>query len=493
MLDRAQKRTGKSDDALLFERVAGEVAALIDRGALRPGDRLPSVRKLSRDRSVSVATVIAAYTRLECEGRVEARPKSGHFVRRTSVVQSAPAQRPPRLALSPARVSVSSGVAALVESMRDPAVVPLGAAMVAPELLPIRALNRILASLAREMSTAGASYVPPPGVVSLRRQLAKRGLSCGLSLDEDDFVITIGAMEGLHLALRAVTKPGDTIAVASPTYFGLLQLAEEMNLRVIEIPSRPRFGLDVDALEMVLDQAPVKACLAVANFDNPLGALMSDEDKARMVELLERHEVPLIEDDIYGDLGFDGSRPRPAKAFDRAGRVILCGSASKTIAAGYRVGWVAAGRYQPTIERLKFSQTVATPTLMQMAIAEYLASGAYDRHLRHLRSALASQVQRYRAAIASAFPPGTRISEPLGGFVLWVELPGTISALELQAAALARGIAIAPGPIFGARPRYRSALRITCGSPWSPRMESAIAELGELAYAELARSSTARA
>jgi DNA-binding transcriptional MocR family regulator len=463
--------------------VAADVASLIERGALRAGDRLPSVRKLSRERRVSIATVLAAYTRLEHEGLVEARSKSGHYVRPKALLPPAP-PRKPRLALSPTRVTVSSGVAALVDSMRDPAVVPLGAAAVAPDLLPIRALNRILASVARELSTAGASYDPPPGLLSLRRQLAKRSLTWGTAIDEDSFVTTAGAMEALHLSLRATTRPGDAIAIGAPTYFGLLQLAEEMNLRVIEVPSYQGTGLDLDALETVLAQAPVKACLAVTTFDNPLGALMSEERKERLVRIVERHDVPLIEDDIYGDLAFDGSRPRPAKAFDRDGRVLLCGSISKTMAAGYRVGWVAAGRYQPLVERLKFSQSVATPTLMQMAVAEYLAQGAYDRHLRHLRSALASQVQRYRAAIATSFPAGTRVSDPKGGFVLWVELPQQVSALRLQARALERGIAIAPGPIFSARQRHASSIRITCGTPWSSRMDCAISLLGELACEE---------
>jgi len=474
-------------EALLFERVALDVASLIRSGALRPGDRLPSIRRLSRERRVSVATVLAAYTKLEHDGLIEARAKSGHFVRRpidVSIVQP----RRARLALSPTRPTVSSGVAALVESMRDPAVVPLAAAMVAPELLPIRSLNRILSSLAREMSTAGAAYDPPPGLVSLRRQLARRSLTWGVALDEDDFITTFGAMEALHLCLRATTRPGDAIAIATPTYFGLLQLAEEMNLRVIEVPCHPGTGLDIDALEVVLSQAPVKACLAVTNFDNPLGALMSDENKQRLVRLLARHDLPLIEDDIYGDLAFDGSRPRPAKAFDRDGRVLLCGSISKTMAAGYRVGWVASGRYHPAIERLKFSQSVASPTLMQMTVAEYLASGAYDRHLRHLRSALAAQVQRYRSAIATSFPPGTRVSEPKGGFVLWVDLPSDVSALKLQTDAFERGIAIAPGPIFSARQRYASSIRITCGAPWSSRMERAIATLGELAWGEVPKT-----
>jgi DNA-binding transcriptional MocR family regulator len=467
------------DDELLYERLASDVASMIERGALRPGDRLPSVRRTSRDRRVSVATVLAAYMKLENAGLVEVRPKSGHFVRRAEGQLRVP--RTPRLRVAPARVSVSDGVATLLDSMRDPHVVPLGAANVSPELLPIRALNRTLSAIARETATAGGSYDAPPGLATLRRQLAKRSLSWGLSLDEADFVTTIGAMEALHLSLRAVAKAGDTVAVETPAYFGLLQLIEEMGLRALEIPAHPRDGMDLSALEEALARTTIAAVLATPNFCNPLGARMPDDAKERLVRLAQKHDVPIIEDDIYGDLSFDGARPRPAKAFDRDGRVLLCGSVSKTLAPGYRIGWVVAGRYQARIERLKFAQSVATPTILQMAVAEYLDHGGYDRHLRVLRSRFASQVQRFREEIAATFPSGTRVSEPQGGFVLWVELPSGVSALELQGAALDRGIAIAPGPIFSARQRFPHHVRVSCGFPWSPRFEAAIATLGDLA------------
>ena len=464
----------------LYTQLAQQVAALIAAGALRPGERLPSVRELARERTVSVATVLAAYQQLERDDHIEVRPKSGHFVRRRSV--AAPQMRRSRVALAPARVSVAAGVSALLASMRDPAVVPLGAATLAPELYAVRDLNRTLAAIAREVGGAGAGYEVPPGLLTLRRQLARRSLTWGVPLDENDFCITVGAMEALHLALRATMRPGQALAVTSPLYFGVLQLIEEMGLRVVEIPSDPERGMDLDALERALKRLPIKACLAIPTFDNPLGTLMSQEARARLVWLLDRHDLPLIEDDIYGDLAWDGSRPVPAKLHDRQGRVLLCGSTSKTLAAGYRVGWIAAGRYQERVNQLKFAQTVANPTLEQMAMAEYLASGRHDRHLRTLRGRLAVQVKTFRDAMASAFPAGTRISDPRGGFLLWVELPRGTDALRLQMRALDRGVAVAPGPIFSARQRYKSCVRINCGFPWSRRFEEAIAVLGELAH-----------
>ena len=463
----------------LYEQLASDLGQAIERGALRAGERLPSVRKLAADRAVSVATVIQAYLVLENAGLIEVRPKSGHFVRRRSDGVAEP--RAPRKSHAPARVSVSDGVARLHAALRDPSVVPLGSAYVDASALPIVALNRLLAQIAREASTAGARYDVAPGLPTLRHQLARRAVSWGLVIHEDDFVTTVGATEALSLALRAVAKAGDSIAVESPTYFGVLQAIESFGMRAVEIPAHPRSGMDLDALEDALRAGPVKAIVLTANVSNPLGAVMPDEAKERLVRIAQRHDLPIIEDDVYGDLVFDGTRPRPLKAFDKEGRVLLVGSVSKTLAPGYRVGWVAAGKWQEQVERLKFSQSLACATLPQMAVAEFLASGGYDRHLRRLRNLLAGHVDRYRQGIAAAFPDGTRVSAPRGGFVLWVELPAGLDALELQERALARGVAVAPGPIFSARNRFGNFVRISCGLPWVGQAESAVKILGQVA------------
>lgn len=472
--------------ALLYEQIAEDLATAIRRGTLRSGDRMPSVRGLARQRHVSVATVLQAYVHLEDDGLIEVRPRSGHFVR-SQPLSGIAEPRVARRNLAPARVSVTPGVRALMQSMRDPSVVPLGAAQVSPSLLPIRQLNRKLAAIAREMQDAGSSYGDTSGVPTLRRQLAKRSVSWGLSLHESDFVITVGAMEALHLGLRAVAKPGDAIAVESPTYFGVLQAVELLGMRAIEVPAHPRTGLDLDALEQVLRQGTVKAVIAAPNVSNPLGAVMPDDAKERLVRLCARFDVTLIEDDVYGDLAFEG-RPRAAAAWDRDGRVLLCGSVSKTLAPGYRIGWIVAGRHQERIERLKYALTVSTPPLLQMAVAEFLSSGGYDRHLRRLRGQLRNQTERVRNAVATSFPAGTRISSPAGGFVLWVELPSGVDAYELQAAALEQGISIAPGPVFSPRERFTNHIRVSCGFPWSPRIEAAIGTVGTITATLASRS-----
>lgn len=465
-------------DWLLYERIADEMAEAIKHGALRTGDRMPSVRRLARQRRVSVATVLQAYLRLEDDGLIEVRPRSGHFVRALQA-QSLAEPRVARRNLAPARVSLTRGVRALMESHRDLGVVPLGAAQVSPELLPIRQLNRRLAAIVREIQDTGARYGDVTGEVSLRRQLARRSVNMGVSLHPSEFVVTVGATEGLHLALQAVAKPGDAVAVEVPTFFGVLQAVEQLGLKAIEIPSHSRTGLDLDGLEQVLQQRAVRAVIAQPNVSNPLGSVMSDEAKERLVRLCTRHDVPLIEDDVYGELAFDG-RARAALAWDKDGRVLLVGSVSKTLAPGYRIGWIVPGRYLERVERLKYSLTVSTPPLLQMAVAEFLSSGGYDRHLRRLRAQLRNQVERTREAVAALFPQGTRVSSPAGGFVVWVELPSGVDAYALQAAALEQHISIAPGPIFSARERFTNCVRLSCGFPWSYVTERALATLGQI-------------
>jgi DNA-binding transcriptional MocR family regulator len=465
----------------LYEHLADELGAAIDRGALRAGDRLPSVRRLAQERSVSVSTVLEAYLQLENAGLIEVRPKSGHFVRRRTAPTAEP--RTPRPCQKPSRVAVSDAYTRVLAAMRDPSLVPLGCATVDAAYLPSAQINRIITQVCREMATLGARYEAAPGLLTLRRQVARRAVESGMALNEDDLCTTIGATEGLSLALLAVARPGDVIAVESPAYFGVLQTIEGLNLRAIEIPAHPRTGIDVDAFEETIRQQRVAALVATPTISNPLGAIMPDDARERLVRIAKRADIPIIEDDVYGELVFDGTRPRPLRAFDDD-IVVHVSSVSKTLAPGYRVGWIAGGRWHDKIVRLKYSHSLACPALLGMAVAEFLASGGYDRHLRRLRTALAGNLERYREGILDEFPEGTRVSSPRGGFVLWVELPPGVDALALHEAALRRGIVVAPGPLFSARQRFSNYIRISAGTPWSDRISASIRTLGRLATKE---------
>lgn len=467
--------------AYLYERLAGELGEAIARGALRAGDRLPSVRRLAEEREVSVSTVLEAYLQLENAGLIEVRPKSGHFVRRRPMLITEP--RPARACQAPSRVSIGDAYTEILQAMRDPSLLPFGMATVDPSYLPIAQLNRIVAQLARESSTVGARYEAPPGALTLRRQIARRAVEAGVALEPDDLCSCIGGTEGISLALQAVAGPGDVVAVESPSYFGVLQAIERLGLRALEIPAHPRDGIDVTALEAALRTHPVKAVFVMPTVSNPLGAIMPESERDRLVRLTRRAGVAVIEDDVYGELAFDGSRPRPLRAFAGPGElshVILIGSVSKTLAPGYRVGWIAGGRWHDRVLRIKRGQTLACPSLLGMAVAELLDSGGYDRHLRRLRQSMAGNVDRYREEIGAVFPAGTRVAAPRGGFVLWVELPSGTDALALHREARRRGIVIAPGPIFSARQRFTNFIRISAGTPWSERVCAGIRELASL-------------
>jgi DNA-binding transcriptional MocR family regulator len=482
MASNALPRGARRADADLprYEQIARRYVAAIAAGTLTPGERFPSVRQLAAEEQVSPTTVVQALAQLESLGLVEARPRSGHFVRhRPRPPVPNPAR--PRLSAVATPVSVAAQVARVYRASADPRLVPLGSAVPGPELLPTAELARAVSSSLRRPRDAGVRYQLPPGLEELRHQIARRALGWGCDLSPDDFVVTSGATEAIHLCLIAVARPGDAIAIESPAYYGTLQMVESLGLRALEIPCHPETGMDVDALAQRLDRHRVAAVLAVPSFSNPLGSSMPDQAKERLVRLLAARRIPLIEDDVYGELAFAPARPRPAKAFDTDGTVMFCSSFSKTLAPGYRVGFSAPGRWREQVEVLKFATNVATATLPQRAIARFLAGGGYDRHLRTLRDRLASIEARTAAVVGESFPEGTRVSHPKGGCFLWVELPAAVDAMTLHARALDAGVAITPGPLFSPSGGHKSCIRLSCGTPWSPQIDAAIRLVGRLA------------
>ncbi|MDP3226549.1 MAG: PLP-dependent aminotransferase family protein [Acidovorax sp.] len=476
-----------------YERHADAIAQLIHSGALRPGDRVPSVREASRTRGISPSTVFEAYYLLEAQGLIHARPRSGYYVstRLPATAEARPAEPlPSQPAPTSTGVAISDLVFEVLGLARDRDLVPLGSAFPGVELFPLERLARCLASGMRKLDPWSIVQSLPPGDERLRQQIALRYGLHGSAVDVDEIVITNGAMEALNLCLEAVTQPGDIVVVESPTFYAALQALERLNLQALEIATHPRDGIDLvalaDALERQSSRAPqqrIKACWLMPSFQNPLGSLMPEGKKRELVALLARHQVPLIEDDVYGELHFAPQRPPPAKAFDDEGLVMHCSSFSKSLAPGYRVGWVAAGRFATAVQRLKLMTTLSAATPSQQALSEYLAQGGYDRHLRALRRSLEQQQAIALAAVARHFPPGTRVSRPEGGYFLWVELPQKVDALALHRQALARGISLAPGQIFSADQRFANCVRINYGHPAQARFEAALETVGALACA----------
>jgi DNA-binding transcriptional MocR family regulator len=445
-----------------YQDIVRTLSGLIERGVLRPGDRMPSLRDTCKKSGSSLGTIMHAYARLEDFGLIEARPRSGYYVRARP---SRPAAEPAMS--SPPTVSTEVNVAGLVfevlEAIKRPEIVPLGSAFPSPEHFPTEKLNKAAADAARRLPVWSSVRDLPPGNVELRRLIALRYAEAGVDVTPEDIVITCGAMEAINLSLNAVAKPGDIIAIESPTFYSTLLSIERMGMKVVEIATSPREGIDLDSLQKALESLDVAACLVMPNFQNPLGSLMPDEKKRELVAILTKSGTPLIEDDVYAELYFGKTKPRPAKCFDEAGLVLHCGSFSKCLAPGSRTGWVAPGRFKSEVERLKFISTISTSSLPQAALAEYLKHGGYERHLRGFRQRLAESLAAMTEAVTMHFPAGCRLTQPQGGYMLWVEMPNSIDALRLHELALAEGISIAPGPLFSVKRKHRNCVRLNYG------------------------------
>jgi DNA-binding transcriptional MocR family regulator len=465
----------------LYIKLADEIEGLIERGVFLAGERIPSVRQTSQNHRLSITTVIRAYALLESRGVIESRPQSGYFVCRLaaeSAQKELLASQP--IAIS-AEVDVSRLVLSTLRSIRGDEAVPLGSPYPDSALFPFRRINAYENAIRRRVPSGGVTDELPPGNPDLIRQIARRYLENGVPIDPNEIIITYGATEAINLCLQAVAKPGDTVAVESPTFYAMLHAIERMGMRALEVATHPREGIDIGALAQILERQRIAACMVMPNFQNPLGFQMSDANKHELVELLARHDVPIIENDVYHELYFGDSHPSALKSYDRKGLVLHCASFSKSLSAAYRIGWAIPGRYRDQVEKLKFLNTLTMPSIPQRATAEYLKNEGYEHHLRHVRKIYAQQANLMSAMVKRFFPEGTRTSQPKGGYVLWVELPSQVDSMRLYQLALEEGITIGPGYMFSATNGYRNFVRLNYSYPWSPRIENAVITLGKLA------------
>jgi DNA-binding transcriptional MocR family regulator len=469
----------------LYETLAADIAGQIAQGVIREGERIPSVRQTSQHHNLSVSTVIRAYLLLESQGAIESRPQSGYFVRRRPATH-APAQAPhdapptPAMLARAATLDSSEMVLTTLRSIDDGSV-PLGSPYPDPSLFPWARLNQYATSLARRSGQAMMMADLPPGNPELIRQIARRHLENGLAVDSSEIIVTSGATEALNLCLQAVAQPGSVIALESPTYYALLQAVERMRMTAVEIETDPVEGIDIDALERAIVEQGVSSCMLMPNFQNPLGYQMSDERKRALVGMLTRHDVPVIENDVYHELYYGDSHPSSLKNYDTRGLVLHCNSFSKSLSPAYRIGWALPGRYKAQVEKLKFLNTLNTASLPQLAIAEYLQNDGYDYLLRKVRKAYAQQASIMSAAVLRFFPRGTSVSQPAGGYVLWVTLPRNVRALELYARAQERGISVGAGNLFATGDAFQHCIRLNYSYPWSAEFEAAVRTLGLLA------------
>jgi DNA-binding transcriptional MocR family regulator len=466
-----------NQDMNTYEQVVERMVNLMENGVFKQGEKLPSLRELSKQLHVSVNTIREAYWKLEDRNFIEAVPQSGYYVR-PSWVPSSAGGAPDPSEMNPREVSLCRIYGTYQDGECCPPGISLGIATMPRVAWPLERLGKDLQEAIRTSPDTVFDYQMPPGYLPLREQIARLAMASGTTLSPDEIIITNGCHEAVFLSLMAVCRPGDKVAIESPIYFNFLSLLERLGYETVEIPSSESEGINIEVLEYLLENEKIGAVFAIPNFSNPMGSLLSNERKKRLVALTARYKVPLIEDDIYGDLGF-GDRPSTCRGFDTEGLVIHCSSFSKTIAPGLRIGWVAPGKHYDEIVRLKTLLNLGAPALLQVALARFLKEGGYERHLRNLRKDIRDSLAATRKALLEHLPEGTTVTDPAGGFVLWVTLPEGSNAMELYYRALKEGILIAPGPLFTRKEKHARSFRIN-GSRWCPETEAAVMTLGRL-------------
>ncbi|MBA3829224.1 MAG: PLP-dependent aminotransferase family protein [Taibaiella sp.] len=473
----AKLTNGKNEH--IYLNVANNIQQQIMDNVLNIGDKLPSVRMLSKEHGISVSTILQSYYHLEGKGLIESRPQSGYYVRFN------PSRFPQKIEKSnPLQSGKAKNVEAIITEVYDDFGMQgntrFSLSVPAPELLPLAKLNKAMMQALRDLPASSTSYETVQGSEMLRRQIARWAIHWGGHMQASDLITTAGCMNAIAYCLMALTKRGDTIAVESPVYFGVLRFAQSIGLKVVELPTHPDTGVDPDDLKKTLQKHPIKAVFLVTNFSNPTGYCMPDEQKEATVKLLSQYGIPLIEDDLYGDVYFGKNRPKTCKSFDEEGNVLWCSSISKTLAPGYRVGWVAPGKYMDKIKRLKLYHSITSATAQQAAIGNFLATGRYENHLRKMRQTLHSNSLQFTRTIRDHFPDNVKLSNPKGGFILWLELAKNIDTYQLYREAIAHKISIAPGTMFSLQDRYQNCMRLSYGMLWKPEVERALKKLGAL-------------
>jgi len=464
---------------LLYEKIAGSLERQILEEVLKAGDKLPSVRAVCRQHQVSMSTALQAYYQLEAKSLIEAKPQSGYYV--SYSLKKWPSIPLVSRPLSNAKEHpVDDVIQKVYAGLSSKQLTLFSMGVPSPDLLPIAKLNKALVKAMRQLPDSGTEYSPAQGNERLRRYIAQTSRQWDGKLNHHDLITTAGCSNALAISLMAVARPGDTVVVESPVFFGILQLLRSLHLKVVELPTHPRTGIELDALKNILEKRKITACILTSNFSNPLGSKMPDENKKTAVSLVARHGVALIEDDIYGEIYFSGIRPKTCKTYDEEGWVLWCGSISKTLAPGYRTGWVAPGRFFEAVYKNKLFQNLSAATLPEETVANFFENGRFDNHLRGFRKALHTNSLRYIQAIMEYFPEDTKVSRPEGGFFLWLELNSRVNTVDLFEMVLKQKISIAPGRIFTLQNQFNHCLRLSYGFPWSARVEQALKTLGKL-------------
>ena len=478
------------NDAMEFDastprylQIAGQLSQAIRQGTLSHGEKLPSVRMLARQYGVAQTTVVQAYHWLEDARQITARPRSGFFVAPRAVQLPEPKiARPMR---HPRAVSLDWLGQRVLGREQPEGMVSFSSGTPGIDLLNPDRVRRAVTRSVQKHRHLLCTYPGSDGHEEARRALARYAVGLGCSLDPERILITGGCMDSVALCLRAVTKPGDVVALESPTHFSFLEVLQALQLKALEIPCHPRHGISLEALQLALDTQPVKALLLVPTLSNPLGSCMPQAERKRLVQLAVEHDLPVIEDAIYADLAEGDAMRRSLKSYDSTGQVMLCHSFSKTLAPGLRLGWLEAGRWTGKLRHIKEMQAGGQSAVLELALADLISQAGHHAAMRQLRASIAARVEQARQVSAQSFPAGTRVSDPPGGLLLWLELPAPLDAAALHQACLAQQILMAPGALFGAAGRFKQGMRLGLGGDWTPQHLQALRQMGTIACSML--------
>lgn len=460
-----------------YQHLATLLAERIEQGLYRSGERLPSVRSLSSEHGVSISTVQQAYHLLEDRQLISPQPRSGYFVtQRKAQPPVPPLTRPVQ---RPVEITQWDAVLEQLTAREEREMVALGSGNPDVTQPTIKPLWRELGRIAQYQEPQLLGYDSIYGMKALRQQISRLMLDSGCVLSSDDILITNGCHEALSIAIRAVCEPGDIVAVESPSFHGTMQMLRAYGIKVVEIPTDSVTGISVEALELALEQWPIKAVILVANCNNPLGFIMPEARKRAVFCLAQRFDIAIIEDDVYGEMAYEYPRPATIKSLDTDGRVLLCSSFSKTLAPGLRVGWIVPGRYLDRALHIKYIGTGSTGTLAQRAVAEFIRNGHYHRHLRRMRQIYQRNLEVFTCRVRQYFPCGICVSRPQGGFIMWVEVPENIDLVPVCCALGEQGIHQVAGSLLSASGKYRNCLRLNYALPVDAAVEAALRKTGE--------------
>lgn len=466
----------------LYEDIAFHLEAEILNGILQLGDKLPSIRMFCKQHHVSASTIFQAYYLLESKGLIEARPKSGYYVvyqpKKNQVALPSPALNTiPEIQ----ELTTDHMISHMVDLLSKEGYTHLSTARPDLSSLPTATLQKAVKSALTNLGADILNYDHPTGNAVLRQLIAGQQTKFGKAFTEKDIIITSGCTEALTLCLQAVTQKGDIVLSDSLTYYGIHQIIKNLGLKVIPIPICNTAGLDMTFLQQSIEKFPVKACLFTTNFNNPTGMSLSEDKKKQLVQLITKHQIPLIEDDVYGELYFGKHRPSTCKQFDTEGLVLYCSSFSKTLAPGYRIGYTIPGKFTETVTNLKRIHSLGSSTLSQQALVAFFSKGRYPYHLKKLRHTLHTNMLAYCKLVYTHFPKDIYLVPPNGGYILWIAFPKDFNSIELFEVAKKHNLIIAPGQIFSMNDSHKNHIRLSFSKPLDVSIEKAIQLVGTLA------------